>query len=72
MSVVNDIAKHFDTRLHQLVLDTYDTCRSGGVSTNDAARMLVAVLRPRPCWAWSRQASPRSSPSRSSPSRTGR
>jgi hypothetical protein len=44
MSVAVDIAKHFDTRLHQLVEDTFDTCRSGGMSTKDAARMLVSVL----------------------------
>jgi len=44
MSIAVDIAKHFDNRLHQLVEDTFDTCRSGGMSTKDAARMLVSIL----------------------------
>jgi len=44
MSMIEDMAKHFDTRLHQLVIDTFDTCRSGGVSTKEAAHMLASVL----------------------------
>jgi hypothetical protein len=44
MSMIDDMAKHFDTRLHQLVLDTFDTCESGGMSTRATAEMLVAVL----------------------------
>jgi hypothetical protein len=44
MSMIEDMAKHFDSRLHQLVLDTFDTCQSGGVSTKDTAHMLVSIL----------------------------
>ena len=44
MSMAADMAKHFDTRLHQLVEDTFDTCRSGGMSMKDAANMLASIL----------------------------
>jgi len=44
MSMIEDMAKHFDTRLHQLVLDTFDTCQSGGVSVKETSHMLASIL----------------------------
>lgn len=44
MSIADDMAKHFDTQLHQLVVDTFDTCRSGGMGMKTASQMLVSVL----------------------------
>jgi hypothetical protein len=44
MSIAADMAKHFDRRLHQLVIDTFDTCRSGGVSVKETSHMLASIL----------------------------
>jgi len=43
-SILNDMAKMFDERLRQLLVDTLDTCYRGGLGSTTSMQVIFSIM----------------------------